>query len=224
MMGTQKQPYHHGNLRQVLIESAAKMIADNGLDNITMRGLGKKVGVSRSAPYRHFSSKQDLLCAIAGDGFKKMRSYFQKAISGKEDDIIEQFKSIGRAYIQFAVENPAYYRLMFGHEITEEQKTPELMASAASAFAELLNAIKTCQDQNLISKKDTVVLANIAWGAVHGMASLLIDGKIQTESASGGLLTLLYSGKTKKNAWRIENYKEFLEMMIQMIMKGLKEI
>ena len=186
-----KKTYHHGNLRLMLLETAAEMISSEGLKKLTLRELSQRVGVSRTAPYRHFANKNSLLFAIAEEGFKKLTQRYRKMNRNKSLSSLSRLQNNGLAYIEFAVKNPGTYRLMFGHEITQQKRSPELHAAAKETFDEFLIAVEAFQKENKIKSDDIIILANFLWATVHGLATLLIDGHIQLTNGNHGMPTLL---------------------------------
>ena len=117
-MSKEKKTYHHGDLRQSLLDSATSIIRGNGLEALSMRKLADHVGVSRMAPYHHFKDKNELLCAIAEQGFllqdEAVRSLPEQFPSLPPDALFEHYVL---TYIRFANEHPETYDLMFGREI-----------------------------------------------------------------------------------------------------------
>ncbi|MCP3925910.1 MAG: TetR/AcrR family transcriptional regulator [Desulfobacterales bacterium] len=185
-----KKSYHHGDLRRELIKTALQIISEDGLEKVSMRGLGQRVGVSRTAPYRHFSDKNDLLCAIAEEGFKNLANKISN--SNKQQDLspLEKLKNIGISYIEFAIANPVHYRLMFGNEILKNNKTPELVKLAEESFNGTLFAINVCQEEKIIRPLNPYIIANALWSMTHGISTLLNDGQIQAANAFKGLPAL----------------------------------
>src|SRR5262249_55663078 len=105
--------YHHGDLRRALLAEAVRTIREDGVDALTVRAAGQRLGVSRTALYRHFADKSALLAGVAREGFQK----FTQALAGawrRRGRGWDGFEEMGRAYVRFAVENPAHYRIMFG--------------------------------------------------------------------------------------------------------------
>lgn len=170
---SETKSYHHENLREVLLAETAVMIAENGVDSVTMRGLAQRVGVSRGAPYRHFADKASLLKAVAEDGFRRLGQKMAAANSG--EDPLQDFYEIGVAYIHFALENPTHYRLMFGPEGFKRAGDEVITAVANETYMILQNAIELCQERGLIKPEDSCHLGYATWAMVHGTANLLID-------------------------------------------------
>ncbi|MCF7807686.1 MAG: TetR/AcrR family transcriptional regulator [Candidatus Marinimicrobia bacterium] len=180
-MKNEKKSYHHKNLRPVLMDEAAKMIAEGGAASVTMRELGKRVGVSRGAAYRHFSDKDALLMSVSASGFEKLSSEVQSVIQNGEMSFESRLLALGKVYLQFAIENPAHYRLMYGKEALSRWNQPVLKESADGLFDHLYEVIKGFQGECDISEKDTRTLVYVAWSSVHGLASILIEKHIMAE-------------------------------------------
>jgi len=164
-LGKEKSEYHHGDLRGALLEVARETLEKSGVNGLSLRDLARKAGVSHSAPYRHFASRQDLLVALATEGFNEL----SQSLSEHEG---KPLQAMGQAYVAFAIANPALYKLMFSPAL--DRKKPQLLSDAAGgAFAHLQK--KT----NKISCDQTLTLA--AWSMVHGLAGLLIDRLVADE-------------------------------------------
>lgn len=179
-MGSKKSDqYHHGDLRTALLAAAAEMIAAEGLESVTLRALSQRVGVSRTAPYRHFADKSALLAAVAEEGFKRLWQRLQAVEQQKETDLLVRFQQMGVAYIQFAVDNPTHYRLMFSGEIASPEAYPDLATAGKAVFDTLVTTIQQGQVEHKIKSGEPRTLAYVAWATVHGLSSLLIDKQIR---------------------------------------------
>ena len=160
-----------------------------------MRSLSSKVGVSRTAPYRHFENKDALLLAIAEKGFNELTIRYQKINCDKSLDSHSKLQNIALAYIKFAIINPGPFRLMFGQEIIQHQRSEKLCSDARATFNEYLLAVKALKADKNITTVDYSVLVNYFWTIVHGLAILLIDGQVQITGENCGLPTLLDAAK-----------------------------
>ncbi|NNE09583.1 MAG: TetR/AcrR family transcriptional regulator [Gemmatimonadetes bacterium] len=178
-MSSQDGRYHHGDLRAALLTEAAAMIAEGGAASLTLRGIARRLGVSRAAPYRHFPDKSALLVGVASAGFARLGERLQSIEAGAPRSSVERFRRMGEEYVRFALENPAHYRLMYGKEALTREDIPELHASADALLAQLVDVIKAQQRSGGIKRQDPRTQAYIAWSTVHGLASLLIEGQIQ---------------------------------------------
>jgi AcrR family transcriptional regulator len=173
--------YHHGDLRAALLDEAAAMIAEDGTASVTMRALGQRLGVSRAAAYRHFEDKTALLVAVAASGFRRLSD----RLAGIEVDAprssVERVRRMGEEYVRFALENPAHYRLMYGEEAMARENLPELREAGNALFEQLVDLFQAYQGSGRIKRQDPRAQAYVAWSAVHGLASLLIDGQIMSD-------------------------------------------
>lgn len=181
------RPYHHGNLRRALLDEALATIRDKGVGGLTLREIGARVGVSRSALYRHFTDKSALLTTVATEGFGTLRQELVTAweAGGRGD---AAFRAMGVAYVRFAVANPSHYRVMFGGYVDLEAQDPELVAEGHGAFQALVDALTALQKDAVVHGDDTVLMATYVWSLVHGMAMLAIDRKLQEPGGVDALM------------------------------------
>ncbi len=177
-MAEREQTYHHGDLRAALVEEAAAMISEGGATSVTMRAIGGRLGVSRAAPYRHFPDKTALLVAVAVEGFRRLNQRLRGDGTGTPGSSVERLRHMGEQYVRFALENPAHYRLMYGREALARQDHPELRQAAGALLEHLVDVIRVHQQRGEIERKAPRSQAYVAWSAVHGLASLLIERQI----------------------------------------------
>ncbi|MEP7352298.1 MAG: TetR/AcrR family transcriptional regulator [Acidobacteriota bacterium] len=158
--------YHHGNLKAVLLKAAFKMLGKVGLEAFTLREVALRAGVSHNAPYRHFKSKEDLIAALATESFRQLH----KVLEGSTGDISDpaaRVHLIARAYLEFALENPARFDVMFHSSFTREQY-PEYIAAYTDAWAVLSKSVDDIQ--NLILPQ--AMAGELLWAGVHGIVEL----------------------------------------------------
>src|SRR5690349_22556858 len=171
------RPYHHGNLRRALLDETLSTIRREGVEAVTLREIGARVGVSRTALYRHFADKRALLAAVATEGFRTLRERLVGA--WEEGDRQDRgFRAMGVAYVQFAVDNPSHYRVMFGPFVDRETQDPELATEAQGAFQALVDALVAQQRSGIVRRDEALQMASYVWALVHGLAMLAIDGKL----------------------------------------------
>lgn len=180
--------YHHGDLRASLVDEAAAMISEGGSAGVTMRAIGRRLGVSRGAPYRHFPDKTALLVAVAVEGFKRLNRRLGASDSAASPAGVQRLRHMGEQYVRFALEHPAHYRLMYGKEALERQDQPELRKAAGALLDNLVEVIRVHQQRGEIEGGDPRTQAYVAWSAVHGLASLLIERQIAPDVDVGGLI------------------------------------
>ncbi|WP_211827809.1 TetR/AcrR family transcriptional regulator [Kistimonas asteriae] len=177
-MTTGKRTYHHGNLRDALLACAFRHLEAHGPEKLSLRALARDIGVSQTAPYRHFPDKECLLAAMATEGYLALKAFICEASQGI-DRPDEALLVCGEAYIRYAVANPAKYKLMFGPMIQHPENHPELQEAAQQAFGALYAIIEKGIEQGIMVEQPVWLMANNCWANVHGHAMLLIDGLLQ---------------------------------------------
>ncbi|MFT4995474.1 MAG: AcrR family transcriptional regulator [Paraglaciecola sp.] len=173
-----KRQYHHGDLRSTLLDAATTMLTEGGIEGISLRKLADRVGVSRTASYHHFKDKNELLCAIAEVGFKRWQYDAQQIFAKHKLTTREKYQQFFQGYIAYAADNPEMYDLMFGRTIWKQNSaTSDLRDAAYPSFQLQVKMTKQWQEQGLMPQgEDTLRLAQVTWGTMHGIARLLIDG------------------------------------------------
>lgn len=173
-----KSRYHHGDLRPSLLKTATEMVNHGGVEALSLRKLAERVGVSRTATYHHFKNKHDLLCAVAAQGFLNWQAIEQAIFNNTEYSIKERYRQFVFQYIKFAADNPALYDLMFGSTLWKhDQSNKELRDIAYPCFQHQVEMTKRWQQDGILpTNEDTLRLAQVTWGTMHGIARLLIDG------------------------------------------------
>src|SRR6187551_3077080 len=160
------RPYHHGNLRRALLDEALDTIRAEGVDGLTLREIGARLGVSRTALYRHFADKRALLAAVATEGFRTLR---QRLVTAWEDGRDRaSFEAMGVAYVGFAVANPAHYRVMFGSALGATADNAkaidcDLTLEAEGTFQALVEALAALQRNAIVRDEDTLTMARFVW-------------------------------------------------------------
>jgi len=168
---TTRKCYHHGDLREALLVAAEEQLRDEGPAGLSLRKLGRNLGVTPGAPYRHFEDKDALLAALATIGFQRLRAMMleeQKGCTTGKD----RLRRGGIGYLKFAWQHPELFRLMFGWMPTRE--APELAESGDAAFAVLVDMLQQCGREGLL-RQTALDAGLLAWSAVHGAAFLMID-------------------------------------------------
>ena len=176
LIDTPQRPYRHGNLPNALRASARVILDEAGQDAVGLREAARRVGVSATAVYRHFSNKEELLASVAAEGFRELAAAME-AVETKSD----RLRGISLAYVEFALQKRGLFRLMFGPILVERAKYPELNAAAGAVF-DVLQRIAVRADEQPHEDNSAGMAA---WGLVHGLSSLLIDGIVPETSARG---------------------------------------
>jgi AcrR family transcriptional regulator len=173
--------YHHGDLRNALIQAGVEIVREQGAQILTLRSVGTKAGVSRTALYRHFSCKDALLAAIAEKGFNILYETTKKSIEQFRDRPLEAFRESGRVYFQFAMTEQEYYRVMFSESCAlDPEKYPDLHAAGMQAFNQLVETIETCQSSGDFHAGDAQQIGLQVWSSVHGLTMLQLDGQLRS--------------------------------------------
>ena len=147
--------YHHGDLREAVLQTAGKLLEKEGLAALSLREVARRAGVSHNAPYRHFPDRESLLGALAAEGFEMLGAALQS----------RPRREMGEAYVEFALAHPERFRLMFGGLVKLEKRDRRAYEGLLGSFAELGD--------------DAQYAAAAAWGLVHGLSQLLLDGHFE---------------------------------------------
>jgi len=168
--------YHHGNLKEALLRAALELIAQKGPAGFTFAEAARWAGVSPAAPYRHFRDRDELLASVALRGFEQFEVALAKAWDDGRPDAFTAFDRLGKAYLQFARSEPAYYSAMFEAGIPLAT-SPELREAGDRAFAVLRAAAeKLCLQVPAKTRPPVLMVALHIWAMAHGIASLFGRG------------------------------------------------
>ena len=173
--------YHHGNLRETLLLKGLALLESSQNADISLRELAREVGVSANAAYRHFENKDALLLAMSSEGFTRFTQGQDEAIRNGETPM-EQFRLAGRAYIDFACQNPALYRLMFGR-FSALHRNDDAESAGNIAFQGLIKMIAAVLQADPKSPQVNGVAIHV-WSLVHGLCTLILDGQFDRHPES----------------------------------------
>ena len=169
---TSRANYHHGDLRQALIDAACSHLRLHGADSLSLRALARDIGVSQTAPYRHFESRNALFAAIAIHGFELLTAKLQRT-SNLFPDTRTALLEVGIAYVDWAVANQEKYQMFFDSSLVDFSDYPDLQSAGSECFEVLMTLIRRGLAEELLRKKPPEELAAILWAGIHGIASLL---------------------------------------------------
>ncbi|MGV1753528.1 TetR/AcrR family transcriptional regulator [Agrobacterium sp. CG674] len=186
------KPYHHGSLRQALLDAAEAILDRDGIGGLTLRATAREAGVSHGAPAHHFGDLVGLLTELAASGFVRLR----ETVLTEVDETAAQARpstynaALGRGYIRFARAHPGIFLLMFRSERLD-WSSPSLSAAGPAAFA--LLSSQSAGDMEEESDLEKLILASTRWSLMHGLATLIIDGRLaaMTQSVPGADLEKL---------------------------------
>ena len=164
--------YHHGDLRAALIEVGLRLLAERDVEGVSLREMAREVGVSATSVYRHFPDKAALMQALAREGLDRLAVAQQEAASGKEGTA--SFAATGRAYVRFALANPAIFRLIF-------TSSAQLQATGEIEALRMLRANAAAASPGDADPDQAENGALRAWSLVHGLAMLMLDGQLPAD-------------------------------------------
>ncbi len=167
--------YHHGDLREALVLAATELLEERGLSSFTLRECARRAGVSHAAPAHHFATAADLLAELAARGFERFVATLDEAADETEGTAMARLTAMGRAYVIFALANPAVYGLMFRGGANPLQ-SPRLKTAATAAWQQLSEAVAATLGPK--RKDEVTAKAAAVWALVHGTATLLLDCKL----------------------------------------------
>ena len=170
------EPYHHENLRQTLLEAAVALIGEVGPRDFTLREVARRAGVSHNAPYRHFPAKDDLLVAVATEGFDRLTALMQKS-SARGKTALGRLQLCGCGYVDFALHWPHHFLVMFDLPKTSHEQCKDEQVGK-NAFDVLMGCIMAAQQSGDLPAGDPLPQAWTAWSLVHGIAKLAISGNL----------------------------------------------
>jgi AcrR family transcriptional regulator len=167
--------YHHGALRQALVAAALELLEEG--QALSLRAVARRAGVSHAAPYHHFADRRALLAAVAAEGMALLREAVLVRASGSGQDAGARLLAAGAAYVRFALQRQAIFRLIFSAELASREGLPELKESYASVRGMLFDL--TAGFLGPDADDDEVrVWALRGWSLVHGLANLILDEQV----------------------------------------------
>ena len=193
--------YHHGGLPEMLLALATEHIAEYGTEKLSLRALAREAGVSPTAPYRHFPTKRCLLAALATQGFERLGERMREVVES-DLNVEDRFVALGVTYIEFALENPVAYQLMFGSIIGDFSEYDMLHKAAGATYAEVQRMLQMVIDEKELDV-GVEVLSGVVWAGVHGLASLLLTRMDKPSSGSAPMESLAQLSADRTAAVRL---------------------
>jgi AcrR family transcriptional regulator len=169
-----KKPYHHGELRQALIDAARLLINERQGNDFSLSDACRRAGVSTAAPYRHFADKSQIINEVVAQGFIDMANRARAEAEAFQPGAPERILAVGHTYLDFAIGEPALFRMMFS-QAQDASHNDVSTISGKACFAYVLGEVVSYCDINCV-KGDAQMIAVQLWTMVHGAASLTIDG------------------------------------------------
>jgi AcrR family transcriptional regulator len=168
-MSAAKATYHHGDLRAALVRAALELLEESGEGALSLRAVARRAGVSPAAPYRHYADREALVSAVAAVGYRELAG--RLAAAHPAPSTPDQLATVAVAYVQFALERPALFRIMFGEPCHRDD---DERVAATAAVSHYVRAIV----ERAFPDADADAFATAIWALVHGLAVLHLDGKL----------------------------------------------
>jgi len=173
----EKKPYHHGDLRAALIVEGLRLLSERDADSLSLREVARSVGVSAPSVYRHFPDKEALMTALAEEGLKRLAATQHEAADAAGGGEAG-FAATGRAYVRFALANPALFRLIFTSPVIARYRQNNPAPDEAMNFLLANAAAAVGADRESAEARGAAIQA---WALVHGMAMLMLDGQLPVD-------------------------------------------
>jgi AcrR family transcriptional regulator len=167
--------YHHGDLRNALIEIAAELLAEDGLHALSLRKMAQRAGVSHNAPYMHFADKEAVLAAIAEEGFRLLAIEVASAVAQAGNSARQRLIAASNAYVCFALNHSNHLQVMF--RPSDLTKYPSLLEASQASLNQLFELVKSGQENGELRSGDTHKMTKAIWTMVHGIAAIAIVHK-----------------------------------------------
>ena len=170
-----KATYHHGDLRAALVLAAMELLEEGDETELSLRAVARRAGVSPAAPYRHYADREALVSAVAAVGYRELAERLKAAHPSPSTP--EQLAPVATAYVMFALERPALFRIMFGEPCDRDNDERVDATAAVSLYVRSIV-------ERTFPQADADALATAFWALVHGLAFLYLDGKLDASTPS----------------------------------------
>lgn len=178
MSSPDAKPYHHGNLRQALIDAALAIAREQGLEHVTVREAGKRAGVSSGAPFRHFPNKVALMTAVAEEAMQRFRDEIANALAGLDQlDPLERFRALGMAYLRWVIRNPTHFEVISMRRLIDFEGSATLVRLNEEVRVIMVGILEDASRAGRLRSRHIEVIPLQARAFVYGLARMWIDGQ-----------------------------------------------
>jgi len=171
-----RRPYHHGKLKQALVEAALALAEQAGAENVTVREAARRAGVSPGAPFRHFPDRESLMAAVAAEAQRRLRAEIDGALGEAPKDPLARFRAVGLAYLRWALRNPAHFQIISTHDLFDHERSEVLSQDNAKIIGMTEAALAEAAAAGLLAHPDLRLVRLAGRALVYGFARMAIDG------------------------------------------------
>jgi AcrR family transcriptional regulator len=205
--GPAGRPYHHGDLRRVLVEAAFDLVGEGGAEAVSVREAARRAGVSPGAPFRHFASRGALLAAVAEEAQRRFRAEIDRALAKATDDPLQQFRCVGLAYLRWAMRNPAHFEVISSRRLFDHDGSALVSADNAGVIGLTERILKEAHARGQLGTADLKHVLIGGRALVYGFARMAIDGHFprwgvkdgEADRTAEAILDLFISGIARRS-------------------------
>jgi len=196
------KPYHHGDLRRVLIEAAMQLVGEGGPEAVSVREAARRAGVSPGAPFRHFPSREALMNAVAEEAQRRFRAEIEVALAEAPADPLGRFRCLGIAYLRWALRNPTHFEVISTHRFFDHERSSEVSSDNAELIALTGRTLADAVSAGQLRAANLKQVEIAARSLVYGFARMKIDGQLprwgvaeaEVEEMAAAIIDLFIAG------------------------------
>ena len=177
-MPAKTNTYHHGDLKNALIQAGIEVLSQDGISALSLRKVARVAGVSHAAPYAHFADKQALIAAISTAGYTRLYEQLAAVIEEFESDPVQQLIEAAWTYTEFAITETDHFKIITSDVVAKEQDYPELVAITHQSFELLVQIAENCQKAGILREGPAEMMAISVWSAIHGLVTLVLERQV----------------------------------------------
>jgi AcrR family transcriptional regulator len=201
------RPYHHGDLRRVLVDAAFELVGEGGAEAVSVREAARRAGVSPGAPFRHFASRDALLAAVAEEAQRRFRGEIERALAkAPADDPLQRFRCLGLAYLRWAIRNPTHFEVISSRRFFDHDKSATVSADNAEVIGLTERILRDAHASGQLGTSDLKQVLIGGRALVYGFARMAIDGHFprwgvapaEADRTAESILDLFISGIARR--------------------------
>jgi len=177
----EKDTYHHGDLKNALINAGIEILSQEGLHSLSLRNAAQKAGVSHSAPYSHFKDKQALIAAISTKGLHQLYEKLSRVAKHYKKQPLKQLHEVAWAYTEFALESTGLFKVIFSSAIEREHEYPDFVAVSHQNFELIVEVVENSQRAGILKPGMSSLHAVTTWSMVHGFIFLYLERQVPSQ-------------------------------------------